>query len=328
MVKNHLYEQIEKIFLPYYSEEMKRIEENNIRFSHYTSAEAGLKIIQSNKMLLRNSKVMNDFSEGHYGWECLSRAYNGPSGERLKTTLRKIQNDLPQQLEDSLNSQYKDILDETYLMSVSEHDEGHEDEFGRLSMWRAYAPKDGVALIMNNGPFLNENNALNAFSFPVLYTTPDKFLDFFQEIATEIEKNINFLENNFNCKGVFHILNLVFRSIVQSTKHPAFQEEKEWRVIHSPTLLQTDEKEEQLRRVPTEILEIGGVPQRVYAIPFRDYPEETLVGVTLPHLLDRLLIGPSQHSHVIAQAFIAELTRLKVPNPEEKVIITGIPLRT
>ena len=42
---------------------------------------------------------------------------------------------------------------DTYLTSISEH-RNKEDTFGRLSMWRAYGETTGVALVMNNSPFL------------------------------------------------------------------------------------------------------------------------------------------------------------------------------
>ncbi len=50
-------------------------------------------------MLLRNSSLMNDFSEVRYGFNCLVAAYNGSVGDRLKIALRAVQEDLPEILE-------------------------------------------------------------------------------------------------------------------------------------------------------------------------------------------------------------------------------------
>ena len=310
--------------------------ENGTRFAHYTSADSGLKILRSERMLLRNSTLMNDFSEIRHGWECLLQAYNGPLGDRLRIALREVQQDLPEILQGNFNGQIYDVMSETYLLSVSEHGDAHgvgpgddhEDRFGRLSMWRAYASKDGIAFIMNNAPFLNESDALGAFTSPVAYAMPEGFQPAFEEVVGAIEANLDKIKT-LGGQFVHEMLMRAFRFAVQSTKHPSFKEEREWRTIYSPSLLQKANllSEAQMARVPTEIMSLGGVPQRVFALPFVDYPDEGFVGATIPALLNRVLIGPSQDSYAIRHAFVGELIRLNVADAESKVVITGVPLR-
>lgn len=327
-------EQLElaKIFLPHGLREMERVRDNQIRFAHYTSADTGLKILRSESMLLRNSSLMNDFSEIRHGWNCLLEAYNGPLGIRLQEALRSVQPDLPEILQSNFNAQILEVFSETYLMSVSEHgvddSKDHEDKFGRLSMWRAYAPKDGVALVMNNAPFICESTALGAFSSVVSYAMPEEFQPAFEEVVTAIESNIEKVRN-LGGQAVHDLLMNAFRFAVQSTKHPSFKEEREWRVIYSPSLLHMNGtlNATQMARLPTKIMSLGGVPQRVFEVPFIDYPDEGFVGATAPALIDRILIGPSQDSYAMRNAFVGELIRLNVPNAEAKVIITGVPLR-
>ncbi|MFX6945320.1 hypothetical protein ABTH53_19890, partial [Acinetobacter baumannii] len=43
----------------------------------------------------------------------------------------------------------------TFITSLSEHADS-EDEYGRLSMWRAYGGRAGVALVLNNAAFAAE----------------------------------------------------------------------------------------------------------------------------------------------------------------------------
>ncbi|RYG94611.1 MAG: DUF2971 domain-containing protein [Alphaproteobacteria bacterium] len=317
-----------QILFPHVMEEIERAKREGIRFSHYTSADTALKILRSERMYLRNSTLMNDFSEVKHGWNCLLAAYNSPLGERLKAVMRRVQPDLPEVLESNFNDQILHVLSETYLLSVSEHSGDHEDAFGRLSMWRAYAPKDGVAFVLNNHPFVSESDALNAFTSPVAYALEGDFQPYFAEMVERIEAAIDDiipLGGSF----VHDSLMQIFRFAVQSTKHPAFKEEREWRVIYSPTLLAREEKltDDQMERVPTDIVSLGGVPQRVYSIMFRDYPEEGLTGATPDNLLNRILIGPSRDSYAIALAFTEELRRMGVSNPSDRVVITGIPLR-
>lgn len=325
-----------RIFFPHAAREMVRVREKQRRFVHYTSADTGLKILRSERMLLRNSTLMNDFSEIRHGWDCLLHAYNGPLGTRLQNALRIVQPDLPEILHDNFNGQIMDVMNETYLMSVSEHGDPnadkrgdeHEDAFGRLSMWRAYAPKDGVAFVLNHDPFLCESNALRAFTSPVVYALPEDFQPAFEELVTAVESNIHQLAD-LGGQYVHDTLINAFRFAVQSTKHPSFKEEREWRVIYSPSLLSKEGAltERQLERVPTEIVSLGGVPQRIFAIPFVDYPEEGFRGATPAALINRVLIGPSQDSYAIRQAFIGELMRLNVPDAASNVVITGVPLR-
>jgi len=325
---NEQIQRIGQIFTPHAFRQMGRVRLNKIRFVHYTSAETGLKILRSQEILLRNSSVMNDFSEVRYGFECLKSAYNGPAGGRLKTALNIIQPDLASILESNFNSQILDMMSETYLFSVSEHDGEHEDMFGRLSMWRAYAPRNGVAFVMNNTPFLCESNALQAFSSPVSYVTPEGFQPAFEEVVSEIEKNIDFVKS-IGGNMVHELLMIAFRFAAQSTKHPSFREEKEWRVIYSPTILQSRGQmtETQMERIPDKIMTLQGVPQRVYSVPFKNYPEEGFLGATAPDLLDSILIGPATDAQIIAHAYVAELERLQVPDARNKVRITGVPLR-
>lgn len=160
------------------------------------------------------------------------------------------------------------------------------------------------------------------------YATPETFVPYFEEIVAGIEANLQLIAP---AGGQFFHDALVnaFRFAVQSTKHPSFREEREWRVIYSPTLLQRNGEltPDQLEKIPTEILTLNGVPQRVYAIPFRDHPDEGFTGATIPDLLERVLIGPSLDAYPIAQAFVAELDKCGVEKAYEKVVITGIPLR-
>lgn len=321
------------LFFPYAQKNMDRVRDSNTRFVHYTSAESGIKILRTNRMLLRNSAMMNDFSEVQYGMECLSAAYNSPLGDRLKAVMKSVQDDLPDIFENDFNDEFGEVRSETYLLSISEHGDPIngdelEDQFGRLSMWRAYASRNGIAFIFNSKPFLTETNALNAFSNPVSYATPAAFAENFEEVVIGAEQNLDQL---VRLGGAFLYESLITacRFAVQSTKHPSFREEREWRVIYAPTLLQRKGllTEAQMAKIPTEILTLNGAPQRIYAIPFVDYPDEDFTGATIPELIDRILIGPSPDSYHIAQAFIAELSRCGVEDAEQKVVVTGVPLR-
>lgn len=120
-----------------------------------------------------------------------------------------------------------------------------------------------------------------------------------------------------------------FKFSVQSTKHPSFKEGRKWRAIYSPASLQRQGlmTDQQIGRVPTEIMSINGVPQRVYGVRFQNYPDEGFEGATVPEIIDRVLIGPSADGYAIGQAYVARLGELGVSDAHTKVWITGVPLR-
>ena len=331
---NEVEERFLKALTPNMARQVTRIREKNTRFVHYTSAESGMHILRSGRMLLRNSTLLNDFSEVQHGMACLAHAYASPAGEKLKGLMKCVQEDLPEIFEASFNATFDDLRSETYIISLSEHgdpDEGDafEDTFGRLSMWRAYANSNGIAFVFHNTPFASESDALHAFTLPVVYATPDAYVPNFTEIVHGVESLMDIIGQAGG--QYFHdLMSNVFQYAIQSTKHPAFREEREWRVIYTPTVLARDGKltDEHRERVQTEIMTLRGVPQRVYAIPFQNHPDDGLVGATVPELLDRVLIGPSPDAYAIAEAYVGELEGMGIADARSRVVITSIPLRT
>ena len=105
-----------------------------------------------------------------------------------------------------------------------------------------------------------------------------------------------------------------------STKHPGFAEENEWRVIYAPWLNSSES-------VESQIVEIGGLPQRVQKIRLYDQPEVGLTGIAPRDLLKRVIIGPTEHPYVLFDAFVEELSQAEVEDPDSKVIVSDIPIR-
>ena len=315
------------LFMPHAQRKLDAARQQGLRMAHYCSAESGINILRSGEVFLRNSTLMNDFSEVAYGRNLLANTWHGAAGEQLQSILNGVDASIVPMVKESVDGALNDLLHETYLVSLSEH-QATEDQFGRLSMWRAYAPKDGVALILNNTAFLTESNSLNAFTSPVLYAGHPEFEREFAAVVGRLSENVALLKQSHPQQIAALMTNALIFAI-QSTKHPAFAEEREWRVIYTPTILQRAGliTEEQLRRVPTKILSLRGVPQRIYTIPFRNYPDEGFTGAEIPELIERILIGPSMDAYAIAQAFVAELGEKGVPETDQRVFITDIPLR-
>lgn len=307
---------------PYAIAKMEAAKSNDTKFVHYTSAANALSIIKNQKVWMRNASEMNDFSEVQHGQSCLAAAWNDKTqGARFKGLLEGIESGLVDRLAHSFNQREYDRVRESFIISVSEHGNGpiDEDKYGRLSMWRAYGGNTNVALVMNNGPFLRESSATNAFTSPVFYGDPENFVKEFKKVVDILEQEIS-TARQLGGDAVLRIFQNVFHFTALSTKHPGFAEEREWRVILSPTMFPSD-------KVGFDLEVVNGVPQRVYKFPLVDYPDESFVGATLPNLLEKIIIGPTASSMTIFDALGGALVQAGVQDGFSRVKVSNIPLR-
>jgi hypothetical protein len=192
-------------------------------------------------------------------------------------------------------------------------------KYGRLSMWRAYGGDTNVAFVFNNKPFFNDKSTTNAFSSPVLYCDRHSFLTNFEEVVANLETHLE-LAKQIGGEALKGILEGIFHFAAISPKHPGFAEEKEWRVIFSPTIFPSE-------RLGYDLEVVGGVPQRVYKFPLENFPEDEVAGVTLSELLEEIIIGPTQNAYTVYNALVDALDKAGVEDAARKVRISDIPLR-
>jgi hypothetical protein len=310
--------QFAAIFFPHAFRKQMEIAQKNTRFVHYTSAEVAFSILTKAEVWMRNAQVMNDFSEIEYGMNCLGKSHRGGNGDRLRKVLDQIFPGAHQEVAQRFDGWLPHFRSETYLCSVSEHLDT-EDRTGRLSMWRAYGGSSGVAIVVNNAPFLAATNVLGAYSSPVSYSSQDEFEVKFAELVNSIESSQDFLATQ-DREAVIGFVFEAFRYAVLCTKHPGFAEEREWRVIHAPTLHPGG-------KVVHSYQNVEGVPQSVYKIPLRDWPEEGLVGLAIPSFIDKIIIGPTRMPATLYNTFHRVLTEAGVENVQHKLFVSDIPLR-
>jgi Protein of unknown function (DUF2971) len=306
------------VFFPYTTERTRQAKEHGGRFVYYTTADVATHILTSRQMWMRNALVMNDFAEVSYGFNCVNFALDGRCGEILGEALNKCFPGLFDEVKIMLRDHSFIIGAETYMTCLSEH-LGDEDERGRLSMWRAYGGTTGVAIVMNGGVMFSASDALKAYSSPVFYGDPDAFADEFMKVVRSIQSNGQLLAK----LGRETVKNTVFeilRFAVLCTKHPGFREEREWRVIAAPRLNPSS-------RLISGVELVRGVPQIVLKIELKNVPEEGLEGLAPAELINRIIIGPCEFPIPTYQAFYELLTRLGIPDPQSRIVISDIPLR-
>ena len=316
-------EKLRGLFFPYAMSRLKQAQSNSkFRFAHYTSAETGMKILQNREVWLRTSSIMNDFSEVHHGQDCLLNAWsNTDSCQKLKEILKLLDPKAVDQFTSAFDEEQYSRTKQSYIVSLSEHgdQELNEDEYGRLSMWRAYGGKTNIAFIFNSKPFFTDSTALNAYTSPVLYADKNQYAEHFKGVVDGLADHIDLLKD-IGWQEVFKFLFAALRYSVLSTKHPGFSEEREWRVIYSPQFISSE-------RIKEENVTLDGIPQKIYKIPLENLESEGLFGIEIPELLDKIIIGPTEFPLELKAAFVEQLAASGVENPQSKVIISGIPLR-
>lgn len=305
-----------QIFHPYAFPKFVEVQEKQYRFIHYTSAEGAFCILKSNEFWLRNAYCMNDYSEIFHGEDCLKAAIHGPTGERFRRALTALHPEMVKRLEDLFGAWLPHIKNETYVGCFTQHGEVSA-QLGKLSMWRAYGT---VALELNNTAFLSESEVLKAYSSPVFYADAPRFAAEMLRIADNIESNIDFLRG-LKDEELFARLFNMLRLAITCTKSEAFEEEQEWRVVYTKPI-------DKSRIIKCEPEMVGSVPQLVCKIPLKSRPEDKLVGLSIPELVNRIIIGPCRLPWALRDAFVHLLKAHKVKDAEQRVIMTNIPLRT
>lgn len=307
-----------RVIMPTVMQRMIDLEKSKSRLVYYTSAEVALDIIKNRELWLRDAACMNDYSEMSYGLQRVADAFSSTAGIEFRSAVDRIFPDVSESIEDHLKAGVRHTLYRTYMICFSEHLKS-ENEHGRLSMWRAYGGNSGVAVVFNAETIFSPQNALDVNSVPVLYWEQQQMEAEFSLIANNIISN----EQDFRQLGSEHMSQVLFnvlRYLAICSKHPGFKEEREWRVVYSPTV----QESKFLKRHSTSL---NGIPQTVYKLPLENRPDDGLTGMEVPEIIDRVIVGPTQFSSTICEAIETALTESDVKDAASRVFVSDIPLR-
>lgn len=319
--------QMEAIFMPYATKERHKLYEATnfqaAKFVHYTTAEAALRIITSKRLWMRNTTCMTDYREVQHGFTMLNKFFGDESQRNAFTAaLDACHSGAALEAIHLFNQWWGDLQFQTFIASISVHDDKSEDQHGRLSMWRAFGGSNPrVAIVVRVPWYSDAETQLNVMFSPVAYFNDAQVKE---EIYTVI-RNINDKADFVRAADRAQVVNTVFAMLMSAVvclKHEGFHEEREWRAIYGP------------KRNPSPVMEaeaetqtIGGVPQLIYKIPFDATVVPELAGLDMARIFDRLIIGPSPYSLAMHQAFAAALRKAGVADADERVVFSGIPIR-
>lgn len=316
------YRSVYKVFFEDYEQRLQEMLKGR-QFAYYTSATTASHILKKQEVWMRHTSVMNDRSEIIHGYNSLQRALAGDSGRAFYAVFDRVRAGLGRQLAAYFAAHCDKIIENTYLISISEH-EPHENHYGRLSMWRTYGEQAGVAIILNANTLLGRQAAIRASLYPVYYmdelgsdeslTASRSMQQLLQQLTERLQRHIDLLKQ----LGDAEIQRIFFQKtihLITCTKHPAFAEEKEWRLIYIPEL-------DASRQLPIDVEHIGAIPQKVVKLPLTDAS-----GLAIRQQLQNILIGPTDYPHVIEEALASLLKTRGFTNPNAIIQRTNIPLR-
>lgn len=303
------------VFMPVFAEVLRRMQTEKRSFAYYTSVDTALRIIGGQSIWMRNARHMNDIADVQHGIAAVDSFF---SAKGNRSRLYQVLGTGAGSSIDAFWSNYRSrLIGEVYITCVSEHTRS-EDDYGRLSMWRAYcANPDGVALVLNTAPFYLETNELNAYSSPVYYGHATDFHDRVNDVLDNIERERQPDWTDREITDHFAMA-LLFGAVC--LKHPGFREEQEWRVVHMPNAIQ---RRSRLRRLDNVL----DPPQTIFEIPLISDPAVGLTGLSPAELIERIIVGPSSRGLATSAELAAALRAQGVADPVGRIVTSGIPLR-
>lgn len=296
--------------------------EATMRYAHYTTAEAAMKILSSKRLWMRNAKAMPDFSEVEHGYARLLKFFNTPNNRnRFVTAADACFPNTGQTILGRFDEWWNHIRYNTFIASVTDH-RSTEESWGRLSMWRGFGNDNPrVALVLSIPMMSGAAMALGIQFSPVSYHSEAEAFARLDEAIQNTENERALLQGALTGAEFFAWWFQTLISAVTNVKHEGFYEEQEWRAVYTTALPKTTLLEQSAEA-------IGGVPQRVFKIPLDAAASPQLASLDMARVLHRVIIGPTAYPLVLCDAFVDALTKAGVPNPAERVGVSGIPLRT
>jgi hypothetical protein len=288
------------------------------RFVHYTNSVAGISIVRNKKVWMRKPQWMNDWSEIDHGFNCLQYTYQqGQGGKQFKDALNQVLPGLVDKVTKHFDGWLESYRRNSYVACVARHDPA-EDHTGRLSMWTGHCANNGVAFVLKSDPFTAISDVLGAYSFPVAYRTREEVDASFGSLSPAIAQNAELIKEadpNF----IEYMVHELFKYSMLCTKHHSFKDEQEWRIVYTP-----DRDATSPRLMEKSVEFINGAPQPVFNIPLAAHPG---YDISLPTILDRIVIGPTRFPGAVWESFVHELDLAGVPEAAKKVFFSEIPLR-
>ena len=295
-------------------------DQTHARFVHYTTAEAALSIIRTKRFWLRNTNCMSDYREVQHGFDIFNRYFLDAA--KRKAFVDAFDACIPGAADEAFtafNNWWQDLRLNTYIACVSEHKDS-EDVHGRLSMWRAFGGTGTRVGIVLSFPYVSISAVSLALNFsPVAYLSESGAHGVIDQVVANVQANRDYLRT-LKREVLVQLVFQMFASGIVCLKHEGFYEEREWRAIYTPSRWSSP-----LMTSSTEV--VAGVPQIVYKVPLDGTASPLIADLDFGQVFDRLIVGPTPYPWPIYGAFVEALRSAGVANADERVLVSGIPIR-
>ncbi|WP_316016088.1 DUF2971 domain-containing protein [Roseobacter sp. HKCCA0434] len=294
----------------------KLIAEGNL--AHYTGADTALSILQDQELWLTNVAGMNDLSECRYAHGLLRDLLSEDHdlGRRLARVMPLLATGLRMALDDDVGPlSLERIRRDSHIVCFGE--ESHaEQERGRLSMWRGYGRKTLVRLTFASAALDAGGPSPGQPIVRVLYGETQA-CDELERIVEGFEAH-HIDERSVSTVEIGHAVIRFIVIAILAIKHPSFEEEREWRLIHHP-LLDPDREVVTTKALP--------IRERVELVKvLRLSADERFLHAGLKDILHSVTIGPSSETELTKDAFEAVLAHPAIGLPG-RVSVADIPYR-
>lgn len=263
--------------------------------------------------------VMNDASEVLHGTRLVRKFFASDASSPFWECLNRIDSDFESRLKSMYDAWIDDLETNTYVACLSEHDEDNFPD-GKLSMWRAYGRSGGVAFVLDPYFLAVETDRLETYAYPVIYCNDQQAEHLFRDLCQRVvmaEKQLRGMpvdDVQAWCLDALQTFGLTM-------KHPAFQEEREWRIVHRPRAYSSP-------YVKAKTVSISGTPQVIYELPINEAPRDDGTHISMDRLLSGIIIGPTSAPEVVAKALVAELSIVMDEETASSLVrFSNIPIR-
>jgi hypothetical protein len=210
---------------------------------------------------------------------------------------------------------------DTYVACFCQHEK--DDRDGLLSMWRAYGADGGGVAIVFDTSVLVEDNDSPLIIAPVRYATTEEryaWMDWALGICSRAVTGFGPSANDVSIGQVAYAYFQRLRYFALFTKHAAFREENEWRVVYFPD---RDVKQRYAGLLSYAITQRGIQPK----LKLRLGPDAIGAPLLLEEAVHLILLGPTAGSLLSEHALKRMLLTLGKPGLGDKVDFSSTPYR-
>ena len=315
--------EISDLLFPHISKQTDSYRKSGYPFAYYTNADTALKIIKSQSIWMRKPSLMNDYSEIEHGFECLNAALNSEIGTEFREVVDMLHTGLSTQIDGLYANVMSSIRSTTFIACFTKHSP-LEDDYGRLSMWRAYGKNNGVAFVFKPKIFFSRLDAdiFGVLSSPVIYSSYSEIAENLKVVTANIKANIDTLKAELPIELLQELILLIYITTLVYNKHIGFKEEEEWRALTYAGLAETP------RLLSKSVQVVNGTPQMIQSLNFKDDAKKEIAGFNFNDLLKRIIIGPCEHPEATKEALVHQLEEHGFLNANDIIHISNIPLRS